>query len=237
MIDRQFTIPLKYILAMVVALVLVIVFSYFFINKKDTVSIFEDATMYLTLRTNEPGYLPGLFSFNNKNKTLSLMLDDGRINITSNVSLSRNRMVYSSKEEDDVLFQLRILDLTNGTKSDITKSNTFYKRYPEWSPVEGDKRIAFTARKVSAGGGSTNPDDWYVYIINIDGNEELITRGTRPQWSPDGSKLLVTRSDGLHLYDLKLREEKKVIDVVYENTRIMITTIAVKRTGWFEAVA
>lgn len=86
----------------------------------------------------------------------------------------------------------------------ITRSKTYLKRVPDWSP--DGRQIAFMAQP-QAETLSFEPHDWSVYVTDLQGNERRISDGEYPKWSKDGEKLVFVRDDGLYLYDLSAPPE------------------------------
>lgn len=121
-------------------------------------------------------------------------------------------------------WELYSYDLRRGTEQQLT-SFEGEAHFPAWSPVPGDTRIVFEGR-TSEPERATNI--WMVDIAT--GNVTQITRGgvdTRPNWSPDGTRILFGRAttdttgDGqvtvndaadIHVLDIASGEEKNVTD-------------------------
>lgn len=110
---------------------------------------------------------------------------------------SRNHLVRFSVTDPET-FDVR----TTGTPA--------FKLYPAWSPDSG--MIAYEAYTGGAEGAFANPNDWSVYIIGEEGEEERVAAGMSPQWSPDGTKLLYAWNDGIYAYDLSTEESVRVFE-------------------------
>jgi len=166
--------------------------------------------VYLTLRSNTPGHIASIFRFG-KDRRLELFLNDGKLNITGSLSADGRTMAYVSMSPGEQAGHITTLDLSTGEKKILTKGGTRHAREPKWSP-QGDL-IVFTAMPEGTSAFSYNPEDWNVYVTDLNGKEVLIGAGTHPQWSPDGSGILALRADGLHLYGSKGGTREKVLDV------------------------
>jgi Tol biopolymer transport system component len=86
-------------------------------------------------------------------------------------------------------WDLWTLDLRSGTRTLVTRSDRcVIASSPDWSP--DGRSIAFTATHASFESGATVAA-WVVDLAT--GVERQVTLGWRPQWSPDGTRLLVER--------------------------------------------
>lgn len=88
-------------------------------------------------------------------------------------------------------WEMRIIDLSSGVEHSISRSEScLVASLPAWSP--DGHTIAFNVidtEQSAADGGS-------VSLVDLEtGGERHLTHGWRPQWSPDGSRLLVQRVD------------------------------------------
>lgn len=68
--------------------------------------------------------------------------------------------------------------------------------------------------------------NWEVAILDpvTDTITQVIDAAWHPQWSPDGTKLLYLKKDGLYLYDLKTKSENKVVSV-NESEEVITTSM------------
>jgi len=78
-------------------------------------------------------------------------------------------------------------------------------RYLAWSP--GGEKLAYT--EINEDGIAS------IKTVNMDGDTQLVTRGTHPTWSPDGTKLVIQRSGPenggvLYLIDTVSGKESKL---------------------------
>ena len=96
-------------------------------------------------------------------------------------------IVFSSRHETEH-HQVYLMDSSGQNPRRLTHSHLTYQDFsPEISP--DGKTIAF-ARLTSQ---TSN-----IYLIDVDGsNEQLLTEGNFPSWSPDGSKILFSRKNRL----------------------------------------
>ena len=201
-------------IAILIALLILIGGGYYFYTKNTATPTAEptitigDEGVYLTLRTNKLDFVPGLFILNPKDRTLHLVKDDGFTNTTGSMSDDGATFVYA-RQVNDVETQIVMKIIASGEEKEITKSNgVFLKREPRVSPQ--NDRIVFTGRKSSLE-VSANPDEWNVYTTDINGNEELVTTGTHPQWLADGKSIAVLRSDGIYTYNLESGTEEHAV--------------------------
>lgn len=78
------------------------------------------------------------------------------------------------------------------------------KRELTWSQAAG--LLAYTARRGGSEGDydrTINLNEWYIATFNPESGEEFIVEeaGSHPHWSPDGTKMLYLREEGLFVYD------------------------------------
>jgi len=157
----------------------------------------------------------GLYSYDLEKKELSTFYGSEQEDaITGKFRIQDNLFITSSnyKSSDPFLFQLWTIDKNKKTKK-ITRSETYQKREPAWSPA-GDK-IAFVARELRESSDKEGliVNEWDVYISDLKGNEEFITEGTHPLFSSNGKYLIVLKNDGLYLFDIETKEGKKIWNV------------------------
>lgn len=163
--------------------------------------------VYLTLRPNEDGYAPAMYRLDVIENTIDILVDDGRINMTGEVSKDGKSIVYVSQESGNQLPQVYTANLDGSSVQKVTTSGTLYKREPRWH----NSSIVFSAMD-KEGGISSNPDDWGVYITDLSGNERFITTGSHPMWSPDGDKIITVRQDGIYAYNINTNAEFRIVE-------------------------
>ncbi len=175
----------------------------FKVRQTDKTDSFSKAkgTIYLTLIPVNGNFSQGLYSFDLSSRKLEkLFVRDGKSFLTNDFSPKRKDVMAFIMWSDDGNRQI----FTRNNKSSIirrlTKSNTKRKIDPEWSPNR--REIAFSARDIGNGSvGQFIPEDWGVYVTDLEGNETFISKGIYPKWSPDGKKLLILKNDGLYVYN------------------------------------
>ncbi len=105
--------------------------------------------------------------------------------------LSRtNEVVFSSYREEG--WQLYLLNLDTMKESQLTDFDG-QARFPEWSPEPGVRKILFEGR-----GDTSSGKQYSVWLLDLDNNDLTnLTRGSadsRPQWAPDGEKIVFGRA-------------------------------------------
>ncbi len=84
------------------------------------------------------------------------------------------------------LYEIWLMNADGSNQRQLTRGATYTR--PAWSPDSA--RIAFTGER---SGGAVAP----LYVMNADGSEKkFIGQGWAPDWSPDGTKLVVHYYDG-----------------------------------------
>lgn len=120
-------------------------------------------------------------------------------------------------------WELYTYDLHRGTEQQITSFDG-EAHFPVWSPVAGDTRIIFEGR-------TSDPRATNIWMVDVaTGELTQLTYGgadTRPNWSPDGTRILFgrpaidTSGDGfvtvtdeadIYVLDLASKEETKLTD-------------------------
>ncbi len=174
--------------------------------------------LLLTLKPRTENATSGVFVYNLDEKILRFFNDRKAMNMSghglpSGLGVTSSRPLNLIGTADENIWQLYQVDMKNNfQKKQITSSRTFLKRHPEWSP--DGQQIAFMAKQeLDTNATSTVPDDWSIYVTDLNGNEKLLGPGAYPQWSPDNKKLVFLRSDGLYLYDLAKQSSVKVRDM------------------------
>ncbi len=99
----------------------------------------------------------------------------------------------------------------------------FLPRNPKFSP---------DGREVTYWGSNdlTNPEGSSVYISSLDGEQEEITNGAYPIFSPRGNSLIFLKNDGLYTIDLKTREESLAVDLKDE---VLFPDLDLTGLGWY----
>ena len=171
--------------------------------------------IYLSLVPNERNITTGIYTFDLESRKLSPALVDlegPSQNFNGSFSQDGQMFAFISREYGDEYAQLNVMDRNMKNKRPITTS-PYHKKDPRWSP-DGNS-IVFIVN--SDGPESDNyiaVDTWEVYITDLEGNERFISKGANPIFSPDGSKLIILRSNGLHLVDIQTKSDQLVWNMV-----------------------
>lgn len=167
--------------------------------------------IYLTLKPDQPNTFTQIYSFDLSSKKLEKLENDGFVIIT-NSFLPGNQVQAFAVFNFGEPMQIYTGNADMTYKKKITRSQTQLKRLPAWSP--DGQYIAFAA-KDSNEGDLLVPDNWKVYITDLEGNERLISPGSHPMFSPDGKEILALRNDGLYLFDVADKiSGKRVLPIV-----------------------
>ncbi len=171
--------------------------------------------IYLSLVPNERNITTGIYSFDLESRKLKSAFVDMKIpsqNFNGSFSNDGEMFALISREYGDIYAQLHVVDKNMKNKKLIT-SSPYHKKDPRWSP--NGNSIAFIVNSDGPESNNyINVDTWKIYITDLKGNERFISNGANPIFSPDGSKLLILRSDGLHLIDIKTKSDELVWDMV-----------------------
>lgn len=175
--------------------------------------------MMLTLKQQDKDTVPNIAIVDLDKSDIRFFDNGGTINMTVDGLKDKFVGVLSSLPanfigtQDQDKFQLYTVDMKNNfERKQLTKSDTFFKRNPKWT--SDGEMVAFMARtEDDERKDSWNPDDWNVYVVDMNGNERNIGVGVYPQWSPDKRSILAMRTDGLYLYDVATGNSRKVQSV------------------------
>jgi Tol biopolymer transport system component len=141
------------------------------------------------------------FGYGEQNSREIMIMDpaaDSLRQITNNATLEEGpsfspdnwRLVYASYRSQSS-WELYAYDLRRGTEQQLT-SFEGEAHFPAWSPVPGDTRIVFEGRAFEPQ-RATN-----IWLLDVaSGEVTQLTRGgsdTRPNWSPNGTKILFGRA-------------------------------------------
>jgi len=194
--------------------------SFFFAPKPfDTLS----GTLYLTLAP-QGEKVTDLYQFDVKTHQFTKMFDDNFIKYTGKFSPSGEKMAFASAllDRSSTFFlpskeflQIKVYDRNTGVITKLTDINTLNKRIGGWSP--DGKNIAFTSQAFTrypnieeAIKSFYKPDNWSLDTVDVDGKTEHIDAGTNSVWSPDGTRLLFLKNDGLYIRALSGEKSEKV---------------------------
>lgn len=178
-----------------------------------------DGALLLTLFDERGGFYPTIYDMPIPDGTAPFPTMTTRQTevYTEHVDYDLNYSAFSAipneildTETENGLSQQIFIKSTPHDLQQITESASYWKMNPEWSP--SGELIAFMATKE---GKADMPDigdseGWSVFITDLEGNEQEITNGAYPQWSPDGTKLMVIKSAGLALVDLESGTEELI---------------------------
>ncbi len=206
-----------YIIISIVAILIIAVLTYFgFLMYKDSASETGPKGFFLlTLKPMIKDAVSGVYMHSLSDNKLRYFGDPDAVNITGHglrdgIAVTASRIIDPSGIENKGVFQIYQIDMKDYfKKTQVTNSDTSFKRHPELSP-DGTK-IAFMAREnLDEDKSFFSPDGWSIYITDLNGNERRIGKGVYPQWGPDSNQLVALRSDGLHLYNFEKRESKRI---------------------------
>lgn len=167
--------------------------------------------------------LVNLYALNVENGRFSPLFDkygdknfgNQNVGYTSRYSPDGNKLAYIAASRETApdgsfvhggVMSVFVLDTESGESQRVSRG-IFYPRLPQWSRDE--KRIVFTGFE-TGGLEPLQPNNWNIYVTDLNGAQQRVTHGTFPYWSPDGDALLFMRSDGLHVYDLKTQLEEQI---------------------------
>ena len=135
---------------------------------------------------------------------------------------------YSTAGKDYQRPEIHRLDIASGTiryypglSSEVTARDLQYSPESQLlafsrmkKPFAGSADMAFIGR-------------WEVMVFDPNNNNwvDRIDGATDPLWSPDGTKLIVTKEDGFYLYDLPTKELTKILGVE-EDGRLLTVTMS-----------
>lgn len=175
----------------------------------------------LSLRESSPGKHTALYEFDVEKKELKNFLADSCNNFAVNFSQNRGKITYISDCKENTA-QVFTADSGGQNKKQITtgKAEKEMKTRPIFS--RDAEKIAFTKLPFVS---DILAEESGIYLTDLTGNEEFLTRGTMPIFSPDGKYLLVFKNPGLYLFDLKTKEAERVIELRDENQELIIGKI------------
>lgn len=120
----------------------------------------------------------------------------------------------------------------NRQVAQITNSPNKFKKEAVWST--DNQKIAFmSSKEVSGEFPAFDINSWDIVVSDLDGNENKISTGVHPFFSPDDKKILFLKENGLNLIDLETRKEKNVLnfeadpafqlDLSFEKNRLVVS--------------
>lgn len=206
------------------------------------ISLREQAggVIYFTAQGTEPNMIPSRMTMIVATGALfQFTSDEAASTYTEHLSANRNMSVYARLPiltgvdgwHFSTSSQITAYDIENDTEQVLT-GTPLYKSNPEWSPDGGV--VAYMATEYeSAIVGDADTEMWDVYTVDIQtGTETYITRGTYPQWFPDGIHLLIMRNDGLHVYNTETQTDMHLSDTpLYAGTVKTSMKIDLSRDG------
>jgi hypothetical protein len=207
------------------------VFNFF---KKDAVKTIDSKVstqkqisgrLYFSLIPDNASMPLGIYSYDTFTKKLSrILVDPSSTSPDYNISLSpsfsddETVMVFSRKKKSETSFQIYTASPDGSGIKQITNSSEIYKREPIISPSK--RLIAYIVERMDTKEGEVAelPESWGVFLTDFSGNTKQVTNGVNPLFSPDETKLLVLKNDGLHIFDIKERLNPKEIGLVVKTT-------------------
>lgn len=139
---------------------------------------------------------------------------------------------YSLDNEEDGVAVHRY-DSKTGTVQPFSEAKGKYERAIAWSGES--KLLAFSRLKADrvTDIDLLPLDNWETVVIHPDTNKLIAVIGGAlyPQWSPDGTKLLFLKTEGLYMYDLETQTETEVIGLPEGGVSISASMIDLSRDG------
>jgi hypothetical protein len=160
-----------------------------------------------------------IFIMNPKTGTRRQITNNGFIDESPSFSPDNWKLVYASDRSQGG-WELYAYDLKKGTEQQLTAFDG-QARFPIWSPVPGDTRIAFEGRTFV-------PEQAFnIWMLDTaSGDVQQLTNGgadSRPDWSPNGSQIVfgratkdttgdgrVTTNDAADIYTLDLASHEEI---------------------------
>jgi len=141
-----------------------------------------------------------------------LNLDSAFVGLVK-ISPNGEKAVFHKKENTDDPSQIYTKDLSSGEIKQITDNQIYSKQGFDWSS-DGQK-IVYTGIRADRiqtveQGDLYFPEVWEIYITDLEGNNQFITYGYFPMFSPDGEHLLYLKNNGLHLVNLESGESSNI---------------------------
>lgn len=185
-------------------------------------------TIYLSLEAGEPGNFSrplGIYTFNfSKNQLRDFYVPDtasgedvpdhiksGKIS-PDGEKIATVIRTNTENANQNPRIQVAILDRKTKNIEFTTNAANTIKATPRWAP-NGEK-IAFAEIPIEERERMSEPDAWTIKTVNIgSGEEEEITSGVQPHFSPDGNSLLILKNEGLHLIGIEDDTDERVWDV------------------------
>lgn len=163
----------------------------------------------LSLRESPLGKHTAIYEFDVIKKELTEFLSDSCNNFGLSFSKNGEKITYLSDCQESAT-QVFVADSNGGNSKQVTKSKPEkeMKARPVFSP-DGEK-IAFATLPFE---GDILAEDGKVYVTDLKGNEEFLTSGTMPIFSPDGKYLLILKNPGLYLFNLETKEAERVLEL------------------------
>jgi Tol biopolymer transport system component len=185
-------------------------------------------TVYLTL-VEKGDNAPDLFTLDMESLEIERSFDEADyIRVSQKVSPDGTKSAYVGAQLDRSspyafasreYFQVQVRDTATGEMKVLTDSDLLYKRLGEWSP--DGTTIAFTALAPSKTNAfRIDPEEWSVHTVDLNGATTTVDSGTYPFWSPDGTRILYMKSDGLYIYDAATEQKVRVFPSLYPTTSV-----------------
>lgn len=114
-------------------------------------------------------------------------------------------------EADD--FGIHLVDPVEETLTYITSASSTRERNLAWS--ESAQLLAYSRlqTRYEKSFDTIQTKNWEIAIVDPvnDALVQVITEAVQPVWSPDGTKLVYLKNDGLYVYQLDTQQETKVL--------------------------
>lgn len=167
----------------------------------------------------------GIYSYDLFTRKLSRVLVDPSAQTPDYVSYyspsfsgDETIMVFSQSKKSEGVSQIYTALLDGTNLRQITRSPEVFKREPIISP--DNNLIAYLVQRsdLKEGEGVEFPESWTVFLTDFSGKTIKVSNGINPLFSPDGTKLLILKNDGVHLFDIKGIAEAKEIGLVLKTS-------------------
>lgn len=115
--------------------------------------------------------------------------------------LPPGRIAFECYSDPNKIINIYVFDTTTGNIVNLT-DDTFINYGVQWSP--DGQQIAFHSNRRGRSG---------IYLMNADGTQlKWLVDGKSAYWSPDGSKIVIIRTDGVYVADKNSNDMVRIAD-------------------------